>query len=215
MNQFSRIFYLLSFDFTDLAWYIIFRTVPCDFGACPVSSNFLQCTPSSRACVEKKNVLKKKSGKNGQVKFFLAQGLISSYPHMPAHSSLEAKMMAHAMKALDPNVTGQKIADGVNQKFGTSHNRDWASSKKRCFGRLRSCSYSRERIQWSFLKVSLKKAFECECIWICIHLQGWERGVSSCVGVWGDFFLGLVKLNRRSILNLGAPGLNTKILGVL
>ena len=147
MNQFSRIFYLLSFDFTDLAWYIIFRTVPCDFGACPVSSNFLQCTPSSRACVEKKNVLKKKSGKNGQVKFFLAQGLISSYPHMPAHSSLEAKMMAHAMKALDPNVTGQKIADGVNQKFGTSHNRDWASSKKRCFGRLRSCSYSRERIQ--------------------------------------------------------------------
>ena len=70
MNQFSRIFYLLSFDFTDLAWYIIFRTVPCDFGACPVSSNFLQCTPSSRACVEKKNVLKKKSGKNGQVKFF-------------------------------------------------------------------------------------------------------------------------------------------------
>ena len=130
MNQFSRIFYLLSFDFTDLAWYIIFRTVPCDFGACPVSSNFLQRKPSSRACVEKKNVLKKKSGKNGQVKFFLAQGLISSYPHMPAHSSLEAKMMAHAMKALDPNVTGQKIADGVNQKFGTSHNRDWASSKK-------------------------------------------------------------------------------------
>ena len=38
---------------------------------------------------------------------------------------------------------------------------------ERCFGRLRSCSYSRERTHSSFLKVSLRNA--PECMYACMH----------------------------------------------
>ena len=47
--------------------------------------------------------------------------------------------------------------------------------EKRCFGRLRSCSYSWERIQSSFLKVSLVNAL------VCMQAKKWRlHAVPSC-----------------------------------